>query len=279
METGPGDWAHAAVTQGYTDSWHLSQQRSHSDSSSWKCGTAGIGNYSHYEDAALITPPILLAANSTLTFWHWMIAEVYDSRWAWDGGLVEITTDGGAHWEQIIPTGGYPHAIYENAPSAGAPFEAGTPCFSGSHDWKQEQFDLSAYSGMIQLRFRFGSDQYTEKEGWYIDDVSITESTAALVPPPRPRIVLADREIHLVWAPVEGITSPVRYEVYRAPEPEDVIRREHLVTVVSEPHYRESDALSGKTSGSLFYAVVAVDAEDRRSSASPLVGVWRRAVK
>jgi hypothetical protein len=279
MEAGEGNWTHTAVTQGYVDHWHLSQQRSHRDSSSWKCGAAGSGNYSHYEDAALITPPILLAANSTLTFWHWITAEVYDSRWAWDGGLVEISADGGEHWEQIFPTGGYPYTIYDNAPSAGTPFEAGTPCFSGSNDWQQEQFDLSAYSGLIQLRFRFGSDQYTEKEGWYIDDVMITESNAGLVSVPRPQILLSGRRLHLVWAPADGMTSPVRYEVYRAPEPEDVIRRENLVKVVSEPSYQEPDTVFGKTSGALFYAVIAIDAEDRRSPASPLVGFWRRAVK
>jgi hypothetical protein len=54
-----------------------------------------------------------------------------------------------------------------------SPFAPDTPCFSGSHDWKQETFDLSAYTGIANIRFRFGSDGYVTEEGWYIDDVEI----------------------------------------------------------------------------------------------------------
>jgi hypothetical protein len=40
--------------------------------------------------------------------------------------------------------------------------------------WRQATFDLSGYSGAAKIRFRFGSDQGTTAEGWYIDDVVIT---------------------------------------------------------------------------------------------------------
>jgi hypothetical protein len=170
MESGEGDWDHYAVTSGYTDQWHLESHRSYSSTHSWKCGGSGSTNYDNLVDAALSTSTVGLPRNASLTFWHWMDAQIVNAKYARDGGILEISTDEGRTWAQITPDGGYPYQIIDNPAS---PFEADTPCFSGSHDWKQETFDLSAYKGIVDIRFRFGSDAATGKEGWYIDDVVI----------------------------------------------------------------------------------------------------------
>ena len=170
MENLDPGWTHYAVTPGYHDEWHISETRSYSSTHSWKCGNTGSGNYMNYDDAGLITPPIILAPNSCLRFWHWIDAEAYPMG-AWDGAIVEISSDDGNTWQQITPVGGYPNITY---PGSGSPFPDNTPCFSGSHDWQQEEFYLSEYSGSAHFRFRFGSDGYVTYEGWYIDDVSIS---------------------------------------------------------------------------------------------------------
>ena len=54
-----------------------------------------------------------------------------------------------------------------------SPFAPGTPCFSGHHDWREEVFDLSAFSGNVSIRFRFGSDGYVTDQGWFIDDLMV----------------------------------------------------------------------------------------------------------
>jgi hypothetical protein len=170
MESGENGWTHYAVTSGYLDEWHLETYRSNSPTHSWKCGGSGGGDYSNYVDAGLVTPLVVLEPGSELTFWHWMDAEIESGGWAWDGGIVEISTDMGESWVQIEPEGGYPYQIVDNPDS---PFPPGTPCFSGRHDWKEEVFDLSAYSGAVYIRFRFGTDGYVTEEGWYIDDVKV----------------------------------------------------------------------------------------------------------
>ena len=38
----------------------------------------------------------------------------------------------------------------------------------------QETFDLSEYSGVVRLIFRFSSDAIYTGEGWYIDDIEVT---------------------------------------------------------------------------------------------------------
>jgi carboxypeptidase D len=164
------EWNHYAVTPGYVDEWHVSELRSHSETHAWKCGDTGWNNYSDYCDSGLETPAMLIAPDATLRFWHWIDAEIENSEWAWDGGIVEITTDGGASWNQLIPEGGYPYKIMDNPDS---PFPAGTPCYSGSYDWSEAVFDLGAVSGDARIRFRFGADGYVSQEGWFIDDIEV----------------------------------------------------------------------------------------------------------
>jgi len=174
MESGPGGWAHRAVTFGYADQWHQSTQRSQSGTTSWKFGDQGAANYSDRSDGGLITAPFLLGPSSELNFWHWMDAETEDDTVAWDGAVVMLSVDNG-DWVQISPASGYPYTIMPNPAS---PFHPETPCFSGTHDWTFLEFDLSGYHGVAQVMFRFGSDGYVSEEGWYIDDVTVEVGAA-----------------------------------------------------------------------------------------------------
>ncbi len=173
-EAGSPDWTHEAASGGFGDQWHLSTTRNHTPAgaTSWKCGDTGAGDYASLLDAALVTPTFDLLAYSRLKFWQWIEAEesgAYPGR-AYDGGLVEISIDGGA-WTQIFPNGGYTHTIREG--STAGPFLEGTDVFSGTVDWHEVVFDLTEFSGSAQLRFRFGSDGADTREGWYVDDVLI----------------------------------------------------------------------------------------------------------
>jgi hypothetical protein len=175
VESGEGYWTHNSQTAGLFDEWHIDGYRSHSPSSSWKVGGLGSTNYADGLDAALITQPLLLSNADTLSFWHWIDAEPGSGSTAWDGGIVMISEGGGA-WTQILPVGGYPYTIIDNPAS---PFAGGTPCYSGSQSWSEAKFDLSAYSGVVQIMFRFGSDAAVNEEGWYVDDISVAGSSCA----------------------------------------------------------------------------------------------------
>ena len=284
LESGQGQWTHTALTQEYVDDWHLSGQRFHSDSISWKCGHTDTLNYSPHEDAGLVTPPILLAEGSVLTFWHWIEAETYDGTNAWDGGLVEISSDGGDSWEQISPTGGYPYLIWDSAPAAGSILTPDTPCFSGEGDWKMETFDLGEYEGLVRLRFRFCSDQYTEYEGWYIDDITVQAADTASLTTPHPRIFPSGDGLMLVWAPVRLSPGPVRYEIYRADGSLEPSGGTRPIAIVSEPFYtvRATDterAGRKEADRAELFVVVAVDADGRRSPPSRVAGCWRRTLR
>lgn len=174
MEDGAPGWSHSVVTSGYVDQWHISTERNHTPLGvrSWKCGDPGTGTYANLLDAGLTSPEFIPALDSRLTFWHWIEAEVSSSYpgYAYDGGIVEVSIAGGS-FEQITPAGGYPYLCRQG--STPGPFPAGTPLFSGQHDWEEVSFDLSAFADPIRLRFRFGSDGATTREGWHIDDVRV----------------------------------------------------------------------------------------------------------
>ncbi|MBD3334522.1 MAG: M6 family metalloprotease domain-containing protein, partial [Candidatus Eisenbacteria bacterium] len=170
-------WDHAVVTPGYVDQWHLSTEKNHTPGGTycWKFGDTEGGNYTNNADGALETDPISTGENTMLSFWHWIEAEDDQGNTAWDGGILEVSVDGGA-WTQITPEGGYPYTIIDNPAS---PFPGGTPCFSGhSTEWEQVEVDLSGLGSPVQLRWRFGSDGYVTDGGWFIDDVALTGATS-----------------------------------------------------------------------------------------------------
>jgi hypothetical protein len=163
------EWEHSCLSSGFRDQWHLSSDRNHTPggSVSWKCGDMGGGKYSGRLDASLVSEAFEIEEDDifALTFWHWLEAEQ-----GWDGGILEISVDGGPY-EQLTPVGGYTHTIHESDDN---PLPGGTPCYSGSVDWEAVQVDLTPYSGTVRVRFRFASDAYTAREGWYIDDVVLS---------------------------------------------------------------------------------------------------------
>lgn len=184
MEGDPRTWKHYPVSTGFSDEWHHEDYRNYTVSGqySFKLGGAGSAPYSDKVHAALESPDIELGNqnDAMLSFYQVMIAEDDNNNTAWDGGLVEISENGGQTWQIIYPMGGYPYTIIDNPDS---PFPAGTPVYSGVNTgWEQQQFDLSAYSGTVRIRFRFGSDGYVTEEGWYIDDVEVTATTTTGLP-------------------------------------------------------------------------------------------------
>ena len=177
MESGTNGWTRP---DGNAD-WHLSSQNARSPAFAWYCGQDLTQNYRDSTHAALVTPPIRLAAGAPrLDFMHRTRFEFDDSRSPdgqhyWDSGVLEITDNGGTTWSSLVPEGGYPGLVTSNPAS---PFAPETPCFANTVDWDPVGADLSAYAGkQVQIRFRFGADAYVTAEGWRLDDVVVSPRT------------------------------------------------------------------------------------------------------
>ena len=220
FESGAPDWVHDAAA-GWTDQWHISTERANSPTHSYKHGDTGTGNYAAHCDARLTSPLILtLPDNAALSFYHQNQSELSSAYpdSAYDGGIIEISVEG-EEYTQLTPVGGYPKT-FRYLTTGGQPVTGpmpGLPCFAGSiTTWTRVEVNLSAYAGQaVQIRFRFGSDNGGQLEGWYVDDV-IVAGAATLTAPQDVTLYRNGDSMVLRWA---EDSNPL-YQVYSSTSPD-----------------------------------------------------------
>jgi hypothetical protein len=107
LESGTGQWTHAAGPGSWVDEWHFETHRNHTPGGTgcWKCGGAGSVDYASGAYGLLQTAPFDLPAGARLSFWQWIDGETSSSYpdYCYDGGLLEISTDGGTSWSPLAP--------------------------------------------------------------------------------------------------------------------------------------------------------------------------------
>jgi uncharacterized repeat protein (TIGR01451 family) len=163
MESGAGNW-NVAHGSGTLD-WTLTGTNPNSGSFGWFAADP-VGVTDQY---LILASPVVLNDFSTLRFWH-----EYDTEAGWDGGVVEISTNGGANWSDLgslMIQNGYNSTLNATTPNP----IAGREAFSGdSGGYIETIVELGSFSGeSAQIRFRLGSDEFVGADGWYVDDVLI----------------------------------------------------------------------------------------------------------
>jgi MYXO-CTERM domain-containing protein len=128
-------------------------------------------------DTAIVTPDLVVdqSAAFTIDILHAYSFEGSPQTW-WDGGVIEVTRDGGATWEDVsmYADPGYDGVISDQAGST----IAGREAFSGDSDDYPNLEPLSLDLGQnfagetVQVRFRIATDQAVGGDGWYIDDIA-----------------------------------------------------------------------------------------------------------
>jgi len=161
-------------------------------------GSAKFNNADLHEVALEMKNSVNLIGASLpfLTFYHMCLLESPNQIWDW--GYIEVSTDGGATWDQIPTTeylgsGGYfpetktvsratpPEgpfftvASYEDWKTA-TPSEQDVPPAPGGTLWKKEVFSLQNYTtNDFKLRFHISTDDFVLYWGWAIDSIRIAE--------------------------------------------------------------------------------------------------------
>ena len=129
-------------------------------------------------DQQLTSPAVTLPSGQnpvTLKFWNFQTLEDSGSG-CYDGGILEISNDGGATWTQASngtlltdPYDGPVSGSFSN-PLAGRDAWCGDPQL-----FLNSIMDVSSYAGQtVQFRFRLGTDTSVGRpDGWNIDDVMV----------------------------------------------------------------------------------------------------------
>jgi prepilin-type N-terminal cleavage/methylation domain-containing protein len=145
MESGTSKWTAESPWAQITSDYH-------SETTCWTDSPGG--DYQNNVDTKLTSETIDLSGSTSpvLNFWHhYRIRSTGPS--GEDFGDVEISTNGGGSWTRI--------QRYEG----------------NQNSWENVKLDLSAYAGQanVKIRFRLITDGSGTRDGWYIDDVSVSE--------------------------------------------------------------------------------------------------------
>jgi subtilisin-like proprotein convertase family protein len=158
----PAGWSHYA-DQG-VDDWRVVGDRNHTVPGAWSWFASDV---STVKDDLLVSPPYVLAGTSTVTFWHWT-----DLESGYDGGVLEISADGGATWTDLGPwitEGAYDRSMSGSNPIAGRDAWTGT-----FEEWRRVVADLTPWAGQtVVLRWRLTCDGSVSRTGWWVDDVTV----------------------------------------------------------------------------------------------------------
>ncbi len=106
---------------------------------------------------------------TVISFWHRFDTDSYA-----DGGVIEVSTDGGANWENAL---GSPlfyslNNFYSSSDTIAS--NNNKPGFTGNSNWMQSTM-VTYGLYFVRIRFTFTSDNSnTSKDGWMVDDFSVT---------------------------------------------------------------------------------------------------------
>lgn len=166
VEAGTGNWTSTDAFNTYN--WAGSTANPRSGATSWFASDPAAQS-----DQILtqVNAVALSGAKPQLRFWH-----NYNTENAWDGGVVEISANGGA-WTDLgtsMIQNGYNNTISVNPDSN----ISGQSAFTGNNGGYQETVvDLSSYNGQsVKIRFRMVSDSFVGGVGWYIDDIMLVDA-------------------------------------------------------------------------------------------------------
>ena len=146
----------------------------------YKINTPTNGEYSYWggkgidgtpiQNSMTVTVDLTTTTNPVLNFKTW-----YDIEEGWDFGTVQIRETGSEDWT-VLPGN---ITTTDHNPSADILVGDG---ITGTSDVQVDGiFDLTAYVGKsIELKFEYETDSYTFGQGFYIDDITITDNDSVI---------------------------------------------------------------------------------------------------
>jgi len=138
--------------------WDTTSALAHTGTASYTDSPGG--EYANNSSSSFVTPRIVVHPGDTLSFWHIIITQAGDFGW------VDIKNGPTGFWTVLK---GYTSAMHTE-------WQDGT---ADPGDWFMEHIPLSTYAGdTVSFRFRIQSNASATADGWYLDDIWLTQLTA-----------------------------------------------------------------------------------------------------
>jgi extracellular elastinolytic metalloproteinase len=176
---GPGLPAGWNINPASGNTWSVSSVASHSAPSSLFAPDPAVISDQTVASVAYTLNPATVSNYSTLSFWH-----RFNTEDGWDGGVVEISTNGGATWADLgskMISGKYNGSL---GTGSNNPI-GGRAAFTGLiTSFMKTDINLSSYAGQsVNIRFRFASDDNTAPGGggWFVDDIVLYSEPAVYI--------------------------------------------------------------------------------------------------
>ncbi len=230
-ESGIGNWTPTGGWAWKTDYYH---------SGTHSFGYAPYVNNADY--SLTLTNPINAQSAPVcyLNFWN-----RYSVESGWDYAIVEVSSNNGTSWQQVISYTGI------------------------NLTWTEQSFDITRFvnaSTQLKIRFRLTSDGNTLGAGWWVDDIKLTNYCMGLVGVPGntniPKTFALEQNYPNPFNPVTVIKFQIPSSEFVTVKVFDVLGKEVSVIVNEnkEPGYYEA-AFDGSNlaSGLYFYRIEAGD--------------------
>ena len=173
FESGANGWTTGSDVG--LNTWQLSSNDPHSGAYAYHADNTDNNNSE--SNQWLMSPAIELPLEQgplTLQFFNFQDLQD-DNQGCRDGGILEISTDGGNKWRPVTdeelltdPYDGLMGSQYQN-PLAGQRAWCGDP-----QDWLNSIVDINQFAGQtIHVRFHLGTDSFGGNSRWTIDDVVV----------------------------------------------------------------------------------------------------------
>ncbi len=139
--------------------------------------------------STLVSPPVRIGSQGgTLRFHHFVDTEAssFSPRVGFDGGVLEVSRDGG-QWQDIEEAGG----VFAQGPYTRTLSEAyqnplpNRRAWSGPLGWITTVVRIPSALASEEIRFRWklGHDTSDAEEGWYLDNIVVSSATCANTKP------------------------------------------------------------------------------------------------
>jgi hypothetical protein len=169
----PAAWT---ATSNTANTWTVSTTQGNSAPNSFFATDPVIASDHRLASTSAYTLNATASSYTTLSFWH-----RFNTEDGWDGGVVEISTNGGGTWTDLgskMVSGKYNGSLGTGSNNV----IGGRAAFTGlTNTFFKTTINLASYAGQnINIRFRFSSDDNTAPAGggWWVDDIVLYNEPA-----------------------------------------------------------------------------------------------------